>query len=84
MKATERKAMWHHSVFSSIVGLLLIGIILVRRDTAGALLGLITFIYLLGNTYIHYRHKDFRTETLYEYVLIVAAVFIVLLSSLKH
>ncbi|MDB5181342.1 MAG: hypothetical protein JWP13_105 [Candidatus Saccharibacteria bacterium] len=82
MKAVEKESLWHHTVFSSLLALLLIGIILIRRDTPTLFFVVIVGMYIIGNTYIHYRRKDFKSETVYEYVLVAAAVLIVLWSSL--
>lgn len=68
--------------FSVVLALLLLGIIFARRDTPTLIFSGIVMLYIIGNTALHLRRKDFRSETLYEYVLIGAAVLIVLLSSL--
>jgi hypothetical protein len=76
--------MWHHTLFSALLCLAMIGLYLARRDTSSLIvIGAVT-VYVAGNTYLHIRHKDFRRETLYEYLLVSAAVLIVLLGALRH
>lgn len=84
MKLVERKAMWHHAVFSGVICAALLAVILIRHDVPGLLLVIFIAAYVAGNTLLHYVHKDFRKETLYEYVLIAVAVAIVLLGAARH
>lgn len=84
MKLIERRAMWHHAAFSGALCGALLAIIIIRRDMPGLLLGIFIASYVVGNTALHYIHKDFRKEMLYEYVLIAAAVSIVLISAVRH
>jgi hypothetical protein len=76
--------MWHHTVFSLALCAVLVGIVIIRRDTPGILLAGLVVVYILGNTLIHYFHKDFRKETLLEYILIGSAVLIVLLGAIRN
>jgi hypothetical protein len=76
--------MWHHTVFSLALCAVLVAIILVRRDVPGLLLGGLIVAYIAGNTLIHYLHKDFHTETVLEYLLIGAAVLVVLLGAIRN
>lgn len=81
MKAIERKSLWHHTLFSILVCAMLAAVVFMRRDVPTLIfVGVIT-VYILGNTLLHYHRKDFRTETLYEYILVAAAVLIVLYSA---
>jgi hypothetical protein len=84
MRAVERKSMWHHTAFSLVLCAVLIGIVWVRRDTPGVLLAALVAAYIAGNTFIHFVHKDFRKETLLEYILVGSAVLIVLLGAVRH
>ncbi len=84
MRAIERKSMWHHTIFSAVLCIILIALLLVRRDVSSWLIGGLIILYVAGNSLLHYWHKDFHKETLWEYLLIGAAVFIVLLGALNH
>lgn len=84
MKLVERKAMWHHAAFSAVLCIALLAVIFIRHDIPGLLLGLFIAAYIAGNTALHFVHKDFRKEMLYEYVLIAIAVAIVLIGAVRH
>ena len=83
MKSVERKSLWHHVVFSAVLCAVMIAIIIVRKDMPSILLALFLASYIGGNTYLHYRRKNFHTETVLEYILISAAAFIVLAGALS-
>jgi hypothetical protein len=59
-------------------------LILIRHDLPGLLLGGLIAVYVLGNTFLHIKRDDFKKETLYEYILVGASVFIVIFSAILH
>jgi uncharacterized membrane protein len=81
MKATERASLWQHTVFSSLLCLTMIGLVLVRKDWTTLVVVGFVMLYVAGNTLLHIRRHDFRRETMYEYVIIGAAVLIVFISA---
>ena len=84
MKISERKSQWHHVVFSIVLCLGLSLLLLIRKDTSTFLIVGAVLIYIAGNTALHIKRHDFRSETLYEYILVAAAVLLVLLGALRH
>ena len=81
MKAAERASLWQHTLFSALLCLTMIGLVLVRRDWSTLFIVGFVLLYVVGNTLLHVRRHDFRRETMYEYVIIGAAVLIVLISA---
>jgi uncharacterized membrane protein len=81
MKARERASLWQHSLFSALLCLVMIGLVLVRRNWSTLLIVGVVLFYVAGNTVLHIRRRDFRRETMYEYVIIGAAVLVVLISA---
>lgn len=47
------------------------------------IIGAVITLYIVGNTVIHIKRDDYRQDTLIEYILIGAAVFVVLVSALR-
>jgi hypothetical protein len=84
MKITERKSMWHHAVFSVVLCIAMVAIVFIQRDVPALIVAAFIAVYVAGNTLLHYLHKDFRKETLYEYLLVSAAVLFVLLGAIRH
>lgn len=84
MKAVQRKSLWINTAFSIVMGALIVGIIVVRRDLPTLFVALLIAAYVLGNVYIHFRRNDLNKETVFEYILVAVAVFIVLASALTH
>ena len=84
MKAKQQHTLWINTAYSAVMGLLIAGIILIRRDLPTTILALLIATYVIGNIYIHIRRGDFTRESLYEYVLVAIAVFIVLASAVLH
>lgn len=84
MKVVHQKTLWMHTVFSTIMCAALLGMVLIRRDTPTMLLAGTLFLYVLGNTLLHIRRDDFKKDTLYEYLLLGFAVFVVLSSAAIH
>lgn len=84
MKVVERKSLWHHTLFSLCVAGLLLVLIIIKHDVPTLLLVALLVVYIAGNTALHMIRHDFRTETLYEYLLVGAAVFIVMISAFGH
>lgn len=84
MKMIERSSMWHHTLFSLLLCAAMVALFIIRRDVSSLIIIGVVFCYVLGNTLLHVRRQDFQRETLYEYVLISAAVLIVLLGALRH
>lgn len=80
----ERKSLWYHSAFSLLLCAAMVGLIIIRRDLSTLLIVIAVVIYVAGNTWLHLRRHDFRRETLYEYLIVAAAVLIVLLNATKH
>jgi hypothetical protein len=76
--------MWHHAVFSALLCVAMIAIVLIQRDIPALVVAAFIALYIAGNTLLHYKHKDFRKETLYEYLLVSAAVLFVLLGAIRH
>lgn len=83
MKSLERTSMWHHTLFSALICLAMVVLYWFRRDTPSLIIIAFVALYVVGNTLIHLRRKDFRKETLYEYLLVSAAVLIVLLGAVQ-
>ena len=81
MRIKHRKTLWIHSVYSVFIILALIGLILIQRTIPTIILAVLLAVYVLGNTYIHIKRDDFKKETLYEYLLVSVAVFIVITSA---
>ncbi len=84
MKVQQRRSLWINSAYSAVMGVLIAAIIMIRRDLPATILALLIATYVLGNIYIHFRRRDLNKETIYEYLLMAVAVFIVLASSLTH
>lgn len=84
MKLIEKKSLWHHTVFSLCIGTILAVILLIKHDVPALVLAVLIALYVAGNTALHVFRHDFRTETLYEYLLVGAAVFIVMISAFSH
>ena len=82
MRAVERKSMWHHTMFSALLCIILVAVLVLRHDLPGFLLAGFVILYIGGNSLLHYKRKDFRKETLYEYALVSTAVLIVLLGAI--
>jgi hypothetical protein len=61
----------------------MVGLFIARRDVSSLLIIATVLVYVAGNTLLHIRHHDFRRETLYEYLLVSAAVLVVLLGALR-
>jgi hypothetical protein len=83
MKATERASLWQHTLFSALLCLVLVGLVLVRQNWTTLVIVSVVLLYVLGNTLLHVKRRDFRRETMYEYVIIGAAVLVVLISAQK-
>ena len=84
MKAVERRAMWHHTVFSLLLAVAMAVLFFVRHDVPSLLIIASVVLYVAGNTLLHIRHHNFRKETFYEYLLLGAAVMVVLLGAVRH
>lgn len=80
MKIVHRKTLWVHSLFSIVMLVILAIVWFVRQDFSTLLLTSFLALYITGNAYIHLKRDDFKKETLYEYLLLGLAVFIVLSS----
>jgi hypothetical protein len=83
MKATERASLWQHTLFSALLCAAMIGLVLVRRNWTTLLIISFVLLYVIGNTLLHVRRRDFRRETMYEYVIVGAAVLVVLIGAQK-
>lgn len=83
MKIAHRKTLWIHTFFSVVVCLLLSVVLMIRRDISTVVLIVAIGIYILVNALIHLMRDDFRQDTLVEYVLVGAAIVIVLIGALK-
>lgn len=83
MKAHHRKTHWIHTVFSISVLGILAAIILIKNDIPALVIAGLFGVYVAGNGLIHARRDDFKPEVLIEYILLAAAVFIVLASALR-
>ena len=81
MKTQHRQTLWIQSAFSAVMCAALVGMVLIRRDTPTLLLAGFLFAYILGNTAIHLKRGDFKKDTLYEYLLLGFAVFVVVSSA---
>jgi hypothetical protein len=84
MRTSERKSLWYHSAFSAVLCALMIGLVVIKHDVPSLIVALLVAIYVAGNTWLHLRRHDFRTETLYEYLLLATAVLIVLWGAVRH
>jgi hypothetical protein len=84
MKIMERQSQWYHVLFSLLLCAAMTALIMIRKDMPSLIVVSAVLLYVFGNTMIHFRRRDFRTETLYEYLLIGAAVLLVLLGALRH
>lgn len=84
MKIAHRRTLWQHTLFSAIMCAGLIAIALVRRDIPTVIIAALIAVYVVGNAALHVRRDDFKKETMYEYVLLALAVFVVLASALTH
>ncbi len=84
MKIVHHKTLWIHIVFSALMCLAIGSIVLVSRDLPSIILACLILIYVFGNGYIHYRRDDFQIETLYEYLLVGLAVFVIMTSAISH
>ena len=84
MKAVERKSLWYHSVFSLLLCAVAIAVIAVRHDLPSLTIAGIVILYVAGNSALHWRRHDFHKETLYEYLLMAAAVTIVLFGAFRN
>jgi NhaP-type Na+/H+ or K+/H+ antiporter len=84
MKMVERKSQWHHVVFSMALCLAMALLLYIRKDISTFVIVGVVLLYIAGNTLLHVRRHDFRSETLYEYLLVAAAVLLVLLSALRQ
>jgi hypothetical protein len=71
-----------HTVFSGLLVTLMVLLIVIRRDIPTAVIATLFAVYIIGNGIIHARRDDFKPEVIVEYVLLAAAVFIVLVSAL--
>jgi hypothetical protein len=76
--------LWYHSVFSLLLCVVMVAIILVQQDMSTLLIVGAVLIYVSGNTLLHFRRHDFHKESLYEYLIVAAAVLIVLWGAVRH
>lgn len=83
MKALHRKTLWIHTLFSFSICALLGIVIWLKGDIPTMIIGAVITLYIVGNTVIHIKRDDYRQDTLIEYILIGAAVFVVLVSALR-
>jgi hypothetical protein len=83
VKVHHRKTHWIHVAFSISLLTLLAALILIKQTLPTAVLAGAFALYVLGNGYIHAKRDDLKQETIIEYILLAAAVFIVLVSALK-
>lgn len=83
MKIAHRKTMWLHTAFSGVLCAFLIVLILMKRNVPTMVVAGALILYLVGNAYLHIKRGDFRRDTLYEYILLTLAVFVVLASAYK-
>jgi amino acid transporter len=83
MKMAHRKTMWFHTAFSGVLCIILIALILSQRNLPTLVVGGLIAVYLIGNAYLHVKRGDFRRDTLYEYILLTLAVFVVIASATK-
>lgn len=83
MKTVERASLWQHTIFSLLLCLVMIGLLLVRPGWTTVAVVVVVLLYVAGNTLLHIRRHDFRRETMYEYVIVGAAVLVVFLSAQK-
>lgn len=81
MKTAHRKTMWFHTAFSGLLCAVLIGLIVFERNLPTLVVGGALVAYLVGNAYLHIKRGDFRRDTLYEYILLALAVFVVIASA---
>jgi hypothetical protein len=84
VKISERQSLWYHSAFSLLLCAAMIGLIIIRHDIPTLLIVATVLAYVAGNTVLHLRRHDFRKETFYEYVIVAAAVLIVLLGAIRQ
>jgi hypothetical protein len=83
MKAHHRKTHWVHTVFSIFILGVLTALIVIKNDIPTLVLAGLFGVYVAGNGLIHAHRDDFKPEVLVEYILLAAAVFIVLASALR-
>lgn len=81
MKIHHRKTLWIHTLFSIVACSGLALLLLVQQNIPTIIVGGSLIVYILVNTYIHIRRDDFTKETIYEYILLGGAVFIVISSA---
>jgi hypothetical protein len=75
--------MWLHTAFSGVLCAVLVALILFQRNVSTLVVGGVMVVYLVGNAYLHVKRGDFRRDTIYEYILLALAVFVVIVSANK-
>ena len=83
MKAAHRKTIWVHTVFAVLMAGILAILLAVTRNVAAAVIAVFIALYIGGHVIIHLRRDDLKAETVVEYTLLGAAVFIVLISAVR-
>lgn len=81
MKIKHHKTLWVHTLYSIVLTVGLALLVLIRRDVPTAVLAVLLVVYIIGNSYIHIKRDDLKRETIYEYILLGFAVFIVVSSA---
>ena len=83
MKAHHRKTLWVHTIFAIIMVSLLAALLVFNFHLTTLLIALFVAVYIGGHVFIHMKRDDLKPETIVEYALLGAAVFVVLVSALK-
>lgn len=82
MRVAHRKTWWMHSALTVVLCTVLLVLLLVNPTPSMLLIVSFLVVYLLGHTILHAKRSDLNKETVLEYGLIAAAVFIVLSGAL--
>ncbi|MBX4199808.1 hypothetical protein KW789_02860 [Candidatus Saccharibacteria bacterium] len=83
MKSKRPNFLWIHYVYASAIVVMLIATLLLRPSMMYAVTIAAVTLVVAASSFIHYKHRDMRRDTLMEYLLVTIAVILVLLSATR-
>ena len=81
MKKKRRSFLWVHYVYALAIVVMLVATLLLHPSMLyGAAIAAVVLV-VVASSFIHYKHRDMRRDTLMEYLLVTVAVILVLVSA---
>lgn len=81
MKKKRRNYLWIHYVYAVAIIAMLIGTLMLHPSMLYGVTIAAVALVVAASSFIHYKHRDMRRDTLMEYLLVTIAVILVLVSA---